>query len=255
MVQGAKLINEYPILVLPSLAAAIGLNEAIVVQQIHYWLTSNEEKKKKDHYVDGRWWAYNTAEEWQKGFPWWSVTTVRRILAGLRECGIVLARDDLNHAPFDRTLWYSLDYDVIDDLEITPLATCEERVDQSDELEQPTLATTIPETTSETTHRTKKARTSPEHLAAIRVVMDYFTELTGLKPIGSETQVRWRAPAQEILEMVEWDTGDANRLVLAAHKQMREQHLTYNSIQSIVRVAAFIHAQETAPVRSGMKAW
>lgn len=93
------------------------------------------------------------------------------------------------------------------------------------------------------------------HLAAIRAVMDYFTQITGLKPIGSETQVRWRAPAQEILEMVEWDIGAANRLVLSAYQKMRGDHLTYNSIQSIVRTAAFIHAQETAPVRSGMKAW
>ena len=32
------LIDDYPILVLPKLATEIGLNEAIVLQQIHYWL-------------------------------------------------------------------------------------------------------------------------------------------------------------------------------------------------------------------------
>lgn len=94
-----------------------------------------------------------------------------------------------------------------------------------------------------------------EQLDAVNLVMNYFTELTGLKPIGSETQVRWRAPAKEILEMVEWDIGAANRLVLASYQKMRGDHLTYNSIQSIVRMAAFIHSQEVAPARSGMKAW
>ena len=32
------LIDDYPILVLPKLANEIGLNEAIVLQQMHYWL-------------------------------------------------------------------------------------------------------------------------------------------------------------------------------------------------------------------------
>ena len=32
------LISEPPLQVLPSLAVKIGLNEAIVLQQIHYWL-------------------------------------------------------------------------------------------------------------------------------------------------------------------------------------------------------------------------
>ena len=38
------LINEHPLQVLPSLATKIGLNEAIVLQQIHYW-------KKKMFYM------------------------------------------------------------------------------------------------------------------------------------------------------------------------------------------------------------
>jgi hypothetical protein len=32
----SKLIDEYPLVVLPSLAVDYGLNEAIVIQQIHY---------------------------------------------------------------------------------------------------------------------------------------------------------------------------------------------------------------------------
>ena len=101
----------------------------------------------------------------------------------------------------------------------------------------------------------QESSTRSAHNALIRAVMAHFTELTGLKPIGSETQIRWRAPAKEILELVDWDIGAANRLVLSAYQKMREQHLTYNSIQSIVRVAQFIHSQEVAPARTGMKQW
>lgn len=34
------LIDDYPIQVLPKLAKVIGLNEAIILQQLHYWLNS-----------------------------------------------------------------------------------------------------------------------------------------------------------------------------------------------------------------------
>ncbi len=43
------LIEESPLQVLPSLAKAIGLNEAIFAQQLHYWLRG---KSGKEH--DGK---------------------------------------------------------------------------------------------------------------------------------------------------------------------------------------------------------
>lgn len=36
------LINEQPLLVLPSLACEIGLNEALMLQQIHYWMNTSK---------------------------------------------------------------------------------------------------------------------------------------------------------------------------------------------------------------------
>ena len=52
------LISEQPLQVLPGLAAKIGLNEAIFLQQLHYWLV----KSKHEH--DELRWVYNTYEEW-----------------------------------------------------------------------------------------------------------------------------------------------------------------------------------------------
>ncbi|MFK9094406.1 hypothetical protein [Bacillus salipaludis] len=64
------LINESPVMIIPSLAAKIGLNEAVVLQQIHYWLGISK------HNIEGRTWVYNTYEEWQKQLPFWSVSTI-----------------------------------------------------------------------------------------------------------------------------------------------------------------------------------
>ncbi|EDT3088997.1 replication protein RepO, partial [Salmonella enterica subsp. enterica serovar Newport] len=59
------LINESPLQVLPTLACAIGLNEAVIVQQMHYWM------KDSQHFYDGRRWIYNSVASWQKQFPFW----------------------------------------------------------------------------------------------------------------------------------------------------------------------------------------
>jgi len=53
------LINENPLQVLPGLAKMIGLNEAIFLQQLHYWLD------KSAHNLDERRWIYNTAAGWK----------------------------------------------------------------------------------------------------------------------------------------------------------------------------------------------
>ena len=98
------LINEYPLVFLPSLAVQHGLNEAIVIQQIHYW--SN---KLKPH-DDGLVWVYNTIPEWKKQFPFWSERTIFSILKKLRESGVLIAESKSNNL-WDRTLYYRIDYE------------------------------------------------------------------------------------------------------------------------------------------------
>ncbi|WOX32171.1 hypothetical protein R5O32_12080 [Listeria monocytogenes] len=74
------LINDYPLQVLPTLAREIGLNEAIVLQQIHYWLN------KKQNLHDGRYWTYRSIQKWQEeNFSFWSLNTVKRTFTSLRE--------------------------------------------------------------------------------------------------------------------------------------------------------------------------
>ncbi len=73
------LLDEHPLMVSPSLAKAVGLNEAIVLQQLHYWLTRFKELQDEYHYRDGRWWAYNTLKGWNDNFPWWSKNHSARV--------------------------------------------------------------------------------------------------------------------------------------------------------------------------------
>src|SRR5579863_7634459 len=106
------LIKESPLQVLPTLACKVGLNEALVLQQIHYWL--NPDHNKNSH--EGRLWVYNTIEEWIDQFPFWSDKTLRRVLQVLVDQGLII-RDNFNRNKFDKTFWYTLNYDVLSKLE------------------------------------------------------------------------------------------------------------------------------------------
>jgi len=86
------------------LAAKIGLNEAIFVQQLYYWLD------RSDNVKDGELWVYNTAKQWQEQLPFFGVRTIERVIRSLREKGIIIV-GSYNKKSFDRTNWYRLDYD------------------------------------------------------------------------------------------------------------------------------------------------
>lgn len=94
-----------PLVISPELAAKIGLNEAIVLQQLKYWI--NETDSGVDH--DGKRWVYNTHEQWAKQFPFWSVDTVKRTLASLQKQGLVLV-EKLAKSKHDQTNYYTINY-------------------------------------------------------------------------------------------------------------------------------------------------
>lgn len=108
------LIPEPPLQLLPTLATWVGLEEALFLQQLHYWSQNYRVGKT----VDGRKWVFNSLEEWQaENFPFWSVNTLRRIISNLAKDGLIDWRDDLNDNPQDRTRWYAIDYTAMDELD------------------------------------------------------------------------------------------------------------------------------------------
>ena len=104
------LIQESPVMIIPSLAVKIGLNEAVVLQQIHYWLGISK------HKIEGRTWVYNTYEEWRKQLPFWSVSTIKRTIHSLEMKGLLLSAN-FNEMKMDKTKWYSIDYDKLQEHE------------------------------------------------------------------------------------------------------------------------------------------
>ncbi len=111
------LIDEPPILLLPSLAVELGSNEAMVLQQIHYWLTSKGHK----HLIDGDVWVRNTYDQWGKQFPFMANKTLRRAISSLEE--LELVQSFVAHEASRKTKFYTIQYDNVAKLEL-PFRTC-----------------------------------------------------------------------------------------------------------------------------------
>lgn len=114
------LYDEHPLIVNPTLARLIGLNESIVLQQVHYWIEI--ESKSKDieviekHYHDGRWYVYNTFEQWHEQFPFWCIRTLKTIFKSLENKGLLIP-DRFNKFGYDRTKWYTINYELLKTLD------------------------------------------------------------------------------------------------------------------------------------------
>lgn len=103
------LFNEQPIVINRLAAKVLGLNEAIVIQQIHYWIDINE--KAKTNFYENRTWTFNTYENWQEeNFCFWSVRTLKRIFDSLTQKGILI-KNNFNKKKYDRTMWVTINYE------------------------------------------------------------------------------------------------------------------------------------------------
>lgn len=110
------LIDEPPLLVLPTLAELIGLNEAVVLQQVHYWLQINRKAQKKEMFINDRWWTYGSYPKWREtNFRFWSESTVKRTFLSLEDLKLLISAQ-FSEDKRDRSKWYTIDYEQLDSM-------------------------------------------------------------------------------------------------------------------------------------------
>ena len=143
-------------------AGTLGLNEAIIINQISYWNEIN--KKSGNNFKDGYYWTYNTYEKWSKSdFPYWSADTIRKTITALEEIGVIISTDKYNSYKIDNTKWYRVDYDKLQEIiniveeketQVTQEeyescdCVCESYIDGHSNMHKP-----IPENTTDITNR------------------------------------------------------------------------------------------------------
>ncbi|WP_322962495.1 conjugal transfer protein [Mycoplasmopsis cynos] len=101
------LFDEHTIIANKTLAKEIGLNEALILQQINYWIEIN--KKTGKNFYEGRYWAYNSIRSWRENdFDYMSLDTVKRTFAKLEKQGYLIS-GNFNKDSRDKTKWYTID--------------------------------------------------------------------------------------------------------------------------------------------------
>ena len=86
-------------------AEEIGLNGAIILNNIAYWVGRNAANGINFH--DGCYWTFNSLEAFQKMFHFWSERTIQRTLHSLEDGGYIKS-GCFNKDPRDLTKWYTV---------------------------------------------------------------------------------------------------------------------------------------------------
>lgn len=94
----------------PEIAVQYGVNEAIFIQNLRYWIQFNRLQKR--HQFENRHWTYNSQRAFAELFPYWTPRQIRHIVDKLRAEGAI----DVacwNEDKTDRTQWYTLREDLL----------------------------------------------------------------------------------------------------------------------------------------------
>lgn len=91
-----------------SVAERFGVEKAILLQNISFWLDKNLANERHIH--NGMVWTYNSREAFSKLFPYWSAQKIGRMLRELEESGVITS-ENFNAAGYDRTKWYTINAD------------------------------------------------------------------------------------------------------------------------------------------------
>ena len=86
-------------------AKEYGVNAAIILQNIAYWIMQNE--ANETNFYDGRYWTFNSKRAYGELFPYMTAKQIRTALEKLIEDG-VLVTGNYNKLAYDRTAWYAL---------------------------------------------------------------------------------------------------------------------------------------------------
>lgn len=97
--------DPQPLRIDRNLAQEIGFLESVILLQLEYLVSISTNER------DGLFWTYNTLKEFKAThFPWLSQATISRTLTALENKHLIV-KGNFNKVAYDRTIWYTLDYE------------------------------------------------------------------------------------------------------------------------------------------------
>lgn len=89
-----------------NVAEKYGINCAVLLQNIYFWVEKNKANQDNNNYFDGYYWTYNSAKAFAKYFSYMTERQIRYALEKLESEGLILVRNYSDKC--DRTLWYTV---------------------------------------------------------------------------------------------------------------------------------------------------
>lgn len=112
-----------PIIVYPEMAAEIGLLESIILQEISYWVSADDnESFRTKHFIQGRAWIFNSYDQWKKRLRGiFGKRSIQAAILNLEHQGLIVAKQ-LNKSSGNKTKWYTLPF--VDEHHLPEFDTC-----------------------------------------------------------------------------------------------------------------------------------
>lgn len=88
----------------PDIAALVGLNAAVIFQNITFWIEKNQANRR--NLRDGRYWTYNSISAFAELFPYLTEKQIRTALDKLIKSELIL-KGSFSDDRYDRTCWYA----------------------------------------------------------------------------------------------------------------------------------------------------
>lgn len=88
----------------PEIAKQVGINAAVIYQNILWWAERNAANNK--HNYEGLWWTYNSIAAFGELFPYLTSKQIRTALDRLEEQKLIVS-GSFNKSAYDRTKWYA----------------------------------------------------------------------------------------------------------------------------------------------------
>lgn len=246
-------LERNSLLIPTELAKLIGLHEALVLQQMHYWMCKGAGK-----IVDGIRWIWNSVADWLEQIPLTS-WKLRRAFERLEHEFRLIKRSRLDKRKWNQTTYYTIDYERLKALQLSICGipqielwdTTNRFVTDHKSYKE---AETTTETTSKTTARTAAAilnfeeESRPRPLASLKEETELIgveLEVTGL----DESSAAMRPDVEnEKLDLVD-------SALIALNPQLKRELMNYTLEQVSSAVDHYRAAKREKGERSNPAGW
>lgn len=109
--------DEYPLIASPLLAKQLGMPAATFLQKLYFLLNETRKYKRKKNLTqhNNRKWWFHTYEEWASTLGLFSLSTIKRAVAKLKELGLIEV-NKLDSNKSMRVNYYTINYKKLKDL-------------------------------------------------------------------------------------------------------------------------------------------